>query len=609
MADWEDRIKLDKSKSKHFLKGIKTLWKLLGTKRKILLLTVILLFVNQLFNVTLPYFWKLIFDEISKVGSADFLVSSIYVYLIVMFGIIISNLILWHFVIQILFGRSIIYLENFWPVEAQKKLLSLSISYHESENTGSKISKIDKGCDKLVDACCKLFWEFAPQMFYLIANIIFVFFIDWILGLMFFIPYLITLRIGFNSYDRFVDDWHNWEKMREDSSGQLCQSVINVKTVQNFVQECREVSMFSGTRQKMRVLDVGINKSIETFFFWFSSGLSLSFILTICLGIYFISIDRVSVGSIIFMIITGNVIISNIYGQIRTYSHLIRRFVTVERMDELLNLKSDIENKENAVVPAVYSGNIEFSEVSFSYRGSANSVIDKLSLTLSPNKMIAFVGKSGEGKTTLIRLLARMYDVSSGKIVLDNQDIRDLDLYWYRRLFAIVQQDVDIFDGTINDNISYPYLDATQEQIIEAIKAAHLHVMINDKIRFPQGLLTQVGERGVKLSGGEKQRVGIARAYLALLNGAKILILDEATSNLDSEAERAIQQMINQVRSRLNITLVVIAHRLSTIKKADLIYVLEDGHVREQGNHEKLMTKNGLYAGLVELQQLGKLTI
>jgi len=207
----------------------------------------------------------------------------------------------------------------------------------------------------------------------------------------------------------------------------------------------------------------------------------------------------------------------------------------------------------------------------------------------------------------MIRLISRMYDIDEGSIKLDGRDIRDLDLEYLRKIFAIVQQDVDIFDTTLLENIRYPDAEASEEQVIEALKASHLYEALQNLDRFPDGIKTQVGERGIRLSGGERQRVGIARAYIALLNGARVLILDEATSNLDSEAEKAIQKMIGKVREKLNISIIAIAHRLSTIQKADMIYVINNGNVAESGDHSRLVQENGLYAHLVELQKLGDL--
>ena len=204
-------------------------------------------------------------------------------------------------------------------------------------------------------------------------------------------------------------------------------------------------------------------------------------------------------------------------------------------------------------------------------------------------------------------MLARGYDIGSGRLTLDGNEINQLDRNWFRSRFAVVQQDVDIFDATLQENIRYSFPDATAEEVSQALKAAHLDIILANKERFPDGLETQVGERGVRLSGGEKQRVGIARAYVSLLKGANVLILDEATSSLDSEAERAIQNMINKLRAETQITIVAIAHRLSTIQRADEIFVINGGVITESGDHQKLMAQNGLYSRLVELQKLGEL--
>ena len=201
-----------------------------------------------------------------------------------------------------------------------------------------------------------------------------------------------------------------------------------------------------------------------------------------------------------------------------------------------------------------------------------------------------------------------MYDPNRGTITLDGTPIRMITRDWYRRTFATVQQRVDIFDGTLRENIVYGCdREVSDEELALAIRAAHLGRITDDSRRFRLGLETLIGERGVNLSGGEQQRVGIARAYLALLHGAKVLILDEATSSLDSEAERAIQEMVNDLRTRRTISIIAIAHRLSTIQAADHIYVIEDGLIVENGNHEQLLRRNGLYARLVALQHLGEL--
>ncbi len=239
-------------------------------------------------------------------------------------------------------------------------------------------------------------------------------------------------------------------------------------------------------------------------------------------------------------------------------------------------------------------GEVRLEHVSFAYPGSETKVLDDVSLTVAPGQMVAFVGPSGAGKTTLSNLIARFYDPNEGRVLLDGQDLKELDVTSYRRLLGIVEQDVFLFDGSIADNIGYARRDASPEEIERAAKLAAAHEFI---LATEDGYDTVIGERGVRLSGGQKQRLALARAILA---DPALLILDEATSNLDSESEALIQKSLTTLmRGR---TSFVIAHRLSTVRGADLILVIEDGRIVEQGTHGELLAKNGRYASFLEAQ-------
>lgn len=354
-------------------------------------------------------------------------------------------------------------------------------------------------------------------------------------------------------------------------------------------------------------MDIKASLGIQKYLFTMGAVLNLCFVFTIVMGLFFVYNGTGTVGTVVFVIATGNVTIQNIWGIVNTYTRMMRDIVSAQRMKDLIDEKPSVQNMGGELVSSDYIGTIAFNDVGFCYGGKDDAVLNHLELTLKPGEMSAFVGKSGEGKTTIIRLLARMYDVTSGFITLDGTDIRDIDRDCYRRLFAIVQQDVEIFDTTLRKNIVYSSAEATDEEVSEAVEASYLSDMISHSGRFPDGLNTQVGERGIRLSGGERQRVGIARAYLALLCGARVLILDEATSSLDSESESAIQNMIGTLREKLSISIVAIAHRLSTINQANNIYVIGEGRVIEQGDHERLMAQNGLYSKLTDLQSAGLL--
>ena len=281
-----------------------------------------------------------------------------------------------------------------------------------------------------------------------------------------------------------------------------------------------------------------------------------------------------------------------------TYQKAIAGF---KRMDEVLSTAPDIQDKPDAADLQVTAGAVEYRDVCFSYEDvelssgeEVRPVIDHMDLSIKPGQTIALVGPSGGGKSTTCSLLPRFYDVASGSISIDGQDVRDVTQRSLRRAIGLVQQDVYLFDGTIGENIAYGKPGATAEEVAEAARRANIDAFIES---LPQGYDTVVGERGSRLSGGQKQRVAIARVFL---KNPKILILDEATSALDNESEEAVQESLEELaRGR---TTIIIAHRLSTIKHADEIATVEHGRVVERGTHEQLLARGGTYARYYRMQ-------
>lgn len=277
----------------------------------------------------------------------------------------------------------------------------------------------------------------------------------------------------------------------------------------------------------------------------------------------------------------------------QTFDLYQRAMASTNRVLNLLDTKSEIIDGHQSLELKDVKGQIEFENVTFAYY-QGFSVLKSLNLQMEAGKTTAIVGPTGSGKSTIIKLLLRFYDVNEGRVVLDGHDVRDLKLFDLRQGIGLVSQDVFLFHGTVRENIAYGDPDASDEAIFEAAKIAEAHEFI---LQLPQGYNTIVGERGQKLSGGQRQRVSIARA---VLKNPPILILDEATSAVDNETEAAIQRSLEKIS--VDRTTIVIAHRLSTIRHAHQIYVLHQGELVEQGNHDQLVTQNGLYAGLWKVQ-------
>jgi ATP-binding cassette subfamily B protein len=264
------------------------------------------------------------------------------------------------------------------------------------------------------------------------------------------------------------------------------------------------------------------------------------------------------------------------------------------RVMELLEVKPDIQDSASAMELTHVQGNVEFKGVSFKYKEEHDYILRSISLNIKAGEYIAVVGYSGVGKTTLCSLIPRFYEINAGQILLDGQDIREISLRSLRRNIGVVQQDVYLFAGTVLENIRYGKLDASRKEIIEAAKKANAHDFI---MQLPNGYDTDIGQRGVKLSGGQKQKLSIARVFL---KDPPILIFDEATSALDNESEKAVQASLERLRKER--TTLVIAHRLSTIRNAERIVVLSENGIDEQGTHEELVAMNGTYANLYNVQ-------
>ena len=370
-------------------------------------------------------------------------------------------------------------------------------------------------------------------------------------------------------------------------------SVSGIRVVQAFANEEHEAGKFE-------VLNQAYRKSKILFYKMMAISSSYNYLLirlinlfALFFGAYYTIQGEISYGDFVGFILLSNIFvrpIEKVNTMIESYPKGIAGF---KRLTEELDKEPAIQDKENAIEVERLEGNIDYKNVSFWY-DSSKKVLDGIDLSIRTGETVAFVGPSGAGKTTICNLLPRFYEVNAGEVTIDGINIQDMTMQSLREQVGVVQQDVYLFPGSIKENVAYGKLDASEDEIQEAVRLAHLEKVVND---MPEGLNTIIGERGVKLSGGQKQRLSIARMFL---KNPPILILDEATSALDTETEQVIQESLNSLAEGR--TTLIIAHRLATIKHATRIVVVTEEGIAEQGSHEKLLANDGPYKKLYEAQ-------
>lgn len=387
-----------------------------------------------------------------------------------------------------------------------------------------------------------------------------------------------------------------WKKMYgviADINARVEDSVSGVRVVQSFTNEEHEISRFTKNNQNFRLAKLAAYKVMS----YTSSGMymmtRLFTLIVLVYGAWISFKGGLTYGEFVLFILYVNVLfkpIDKISALMELYPKGMAGF---KRFTELLDSIPEVQDKEDAIEVKELRGDIVFNNVSFAYENSKR-VLENIDLDIHAGETVAFVGPSGAGKTTICSLIPRFYDVDEGSIKIDGIDIREMTKKSLRSNIGIVQQDVFLFTGTLKENIAYGKLDATDDEIFEAARRAHLEDFIAS---LPEGYETQIGERGLKLSGGQKQRIAIARMFL---KNPPILILDEATSALDTETELIIQKALNELAK--NRTTLIIAHRLATIRNADRIVVVTEDGIAEEGGHDELIRRGGIFANLHNVQ-------
>ncbi len=474
-----------------------------------------------------------------------------------------------------------------------RQLQRLSLSFYDKRKTGTIMSYVTNDVGALQSALIENVIEMVTESVILIGSVAAMVYLHWQLTLFTFATSPIVLKLVKIFGGKIRQSAHRIQESSADITSVLQETVSSARVVKSFVREEYEAQRFEAQNHrnfratmKNAQLSAILTPAIE-----FVAALGVTAI--IWYGGREVIKGSLTAGSLIAFLVYAVNLSNPLKRLSRVYANIQRALAAAQRVFEILDLKPDVQEKPGAVALPPISGKVVFDHVSFAYN-QGETVLKDLSLTAESGQMIAIVGPSGAGKSTIANLLPRFYDVTNGSVSIDGLDIRDATLASLREQIGIVPQETMLFNGTVYDNICYGRLDATPEEVQAAAKAANAHHFISE---LSNGYQTQIGDRGANLSGGQRQRIAIARA---ILKNPRILILDEATSALDTESEKIVQEALDRLMQGR--TSFVIAHRLSTIQAADRILVLERGELVEQGTHEALLAKGGLYAQLYHLQ-------
>lgn len=475
-----------------------------------------------------------------------------------------------------------------------KHLQRMSLSYFDRRKTGVIMSNLTNDVGALQSAIVENLVSMVTESVTLIGSFVSMLLIDWKLTLVTLITVPMVLGIINIFGKRLRLAGHDVQGRTADITSLLQETLSGIRVVKSFAHEDHEIKRFTTENENnfRAVMRATKLTSLLSPLVEFSAAIAITVILWY--GGYSVVTGSITAGSLIAFLIYAINLSNPVKRLSQVYGNIQKAMAAGDRVLETLDTPEDVVEKENAIVMPPIQGHVVFDHVDFTYDGKKMALQD-FCLDVEPGEVTAIVGPSGAGKTTLANLLPRFYDVANGRVCIDGIDVRDVTFTSLREQIGLVPQDTMLFNTTIWENILYGNLAATDEEIVEAAKAANVMEFAQ---KLPDGLDTIVGERGNSLSGGQRQRVAIARA---ILKNPKILILDEATSALDTESERLVQEALDRLmRGR---TAFVIAHRLSTIQNADRIIVLQQGKLVEQGTHEELLAlPNGVYQYLHSVQ-------
>ncbi|MCK5401081.1 MAG: ABC transporter ATP-binding protein [Flavobacteriaceae bacterium] len=575
-----------KKKSKVTMaKAFKTI---IWPRRNLVFIGLILIVISRLSSFVLPWKSKVLLDEVIPNKDYDQLYS-----LMIIVGVAIFVQAVTSFLLTRILSVEAQYLISELRAQVQKKVLSLPISFFDNTKSGALVSRIMSDVEGVRNLIGTGLVQMVGGTITSIIALILLINISPSMTLFVLVPVAIFGFIALKAFGYIRPIFRKRGVINAEVTGRLTETLAGVRVIKAFNAEPQENKVFENGVDR---LFQNVKKSLTATAFMTSSSTFLLGIATtgiMGIGGYKIMTGELTIGDFVLFTILLGLMIAPIVQMGNIGSQLTEALAGLDRTEELMNITTEEDDEQRTIQLKTIKGDLVFDDVSFSY-DEGKEVLHNINFKAPSGSVIALVGSSGSGKSTIAGLSATFLNPKSGTITIDNQDLSKVNLSSFRQHLGVVLQDEFLFEGTIKENIMFPRPNATEEQLLKAVNAAYVNEFTD---RFDDGLDTLIGERGVKLSGGQRQRIAIARAILA---DPKIIILDEATSNLDTESEGLIQKSLAElVRDR---TTIVIAHRLSTIKKADQILVIEAGEIAERGTHEELIAARGRYFDLYTYQ-------